>query len=147
MVIEQVAKSGGRVRCLKYPRSELGQLVFEDLVARGRGVASAGNWRSVVNKFLSVVGEAPAYERSDVVKFVLYLRSEGLKQSSIFSCVRALKGLYRVQGWPGGFPKLAMRGINADDVKRTIFSYEDVADLIRKVRSVGSEREKCFLCL
>jgi hypothetical protein len=42
------------------------------------------------------------------VKFVAELRQQGMKQNSINSRLKALRLLYQIQNWDGGFPRLAM---------------------------------------
>jgi hypothetical protein len=55
------------------------QLVYHDLIGRGRHVEIARRWRSLVQKFKACCGIKDSYDRADVVKFTAELRQEGMK--------------------------------------------------------------------
>jgi len=67
------------------------QLVYHDLIARGRQVETARRRRSLVQRFEACCGVKDDYSRSDVIKFLAQLRSEGIKQNTINSRLRSIK--------------------------------------------------------
>jgi len=121
------------------------ELIYMDLIARGRQEATARAWRGVVLRFEECCGVKDEYVRADVIKFVGELRSEGIKQSSINTKLRAVKLLCKVQGWDKSFPELAMPKVRRCDVSRPVLSSEDVGIMIRKAKSLCSEREVAYL--
>lgn len=125
--------------------SELGALVYEDLIARGRRLSTAKQWRALAEKFEGCCGVKAVYERSDVIKFLAMLRSEGHKQSSINTMIRPIKLLAEVQMWQ--FPRLAMKKVRESDINRPVFSFAEVNELIRRGREVLSARELADLAL
>jgi integrase len=121
------------------------QLVYHDLIARGRKVETARRWRSLVQKFEACCGIKGSYNRADVVKFIAELRKEGMKQSSINSRLKALRLLCQIQNWDGGFPRLAMPKIKDSEVNRPSFSVDEVVYIISKAKEVCNERELSFI--
>ena len=116
------------------------ELVYHDLVARGRKVETARRWRSLVQRLEDCCGVKDSYNRADVVKFVAELRQEGMKQSSINARLKALRLLCQIQNWDGGFPRLAMPKVKDSEVNRPIFTTEQVVHIISRAREVCSER-------
>jgi hypothetical protein len=121
------------------------ELVYHDLIARGRKVETARQWRSLVQRFEACCGVKDSYNRADVVKFVAQLRQEGMKQNSINARLKALRLLCQVQNWEGGFPRLAMPRVKSSEVNRPVFSTDQVVHIISRAREVCSERELSFL--
>ena len=121
------------------------QLVYHDLIARGRQVETARRWRALVKRFEACCGAKDSYNRADVVKFVAELRQEGMKQSSINARLKALRLLCEIQNWDGGFPRLAMPKVKNSEVSRPIFSTEQVVHIITKAKEVCNGRELGFL--
>ena len=117
------------------------QLVYHDLIARGRQVETARRWRSLVQKFEACCGAKDSYYRADVVKFIAELRQQGMKQSSINSRLKALRLLCQIQNWDGGFPRLAMPKVKNSEVNRPLFTTDQVVHIISRAREVCSERE------
>ena len=121
------------------------QLVYHDLIARGRQVETARRWRSLVQRFEACCGVKDSYHRADVVKFVAELRHEGMKQNSINSRLKALRLLCQIQNWDGGFPRLAMPKVKNSEISRPAFSVDEVIHIISKAIEVCIERELGFL--
>jgi integrase len=121
------------------------QLVYHDLIARGRQVETARRWRSLVQRFEACCGVKESYDRADVVKFVAELRQEGMKQSSINARLKPLRLLCQIQNWDGGFPRLAMPKVRDSEVNRPSFSLDEVVHIISKAKEVCNERELSFL--
>jgi len=121
------------------------QLVYHDLIARGREVETARRWRSLVQRFEACCGIKDLYDRADVVKFIAELRQEGMKQSSINARLKALRLLCQIQNWDGGFPRLAMPKVMDSEVSRPVFTADEVVHIIRRPKEVCSERELAFL--
>ena len=121
------------------------QLVYHDLIARGRQVETARRWRSLVQRFEACCGVKDSYHRADVVKFVAELRQEGMKQNSINSRLKALRLLCQIQNWDGGFPRLPMPKVKDSEVNRPVFTADEVVHIISRVKEVCSERELAFL--
>ena len=121
------------------------QLVYDDLIARGKQVETAKRWRSLVQRFEACCGVKDSYNRADVVKFVAELRQEGMKQNSINARLRALRLLCQIQNWHGGFPRLAMPKVKDSEVNRPSFSVDEVVYIINKAKEVCNERELSFI--
>ena len=121
------------------------ELVYHDLIARGRRVETARRWRALVQRFEGCCGIKDSYNRADVVKFVAELRQEGMKQSSINARLKALRLLCQIQNWDGGFPRLAMPKVKNSEVNRPLFTRDQVVHIIGRAREVCNERELSFL--
>jgi integrase len=121
------------------------ELVYYDLIARGKQVETAKRWRALVQKFEACCGIKDSYDRADVVKFVAELRQEGMKQNSINARLKALRLLCQIQNWDGGFPRLAMPKVKNSEVSRPAFTVEEVSHMMRKAKEICSERELAFL--
>jgi hypothetical protein len=120
-------------------------LVYEDLVARGKQVRTAKNWRAYVVMFEGCCGVKDSYVRGDIIKFLAVLRGKGVTQNSINSIMRPLKLLCEVQKWPDGFPRLAMPKVIGDELCRPVLSLGEVHSLIINARQVCDARELAFL--
>jgi hypothetical protein len=79
------------------------------------------------------------------VKFVAELRQQGMKQNSINARLKALRLLCQIQNWAGGFPRLAMPKVKNSEVRRPLFTRDQVVHIISRAREVCSERELSFL--
>jgi len=121
------------------------QLVYHDLIARGRQVETARRWRALVKRFEACCGAKDSYNRADVVKFVAELRQEGMKQSSINARLKALRLLCQIQNWDGGFPRLSMPKVKNSEVNRPLFTAGQVVHIISRAKEACSERELAFL--
>jgi integrase len=121
------------------------QLVYHDLIARGRQVETARRWRALVQRFEACCGVKDSYDRADVVKFIAELRQEGMKQNSINARLKSLRLLCEIQNWHGGFPRLAMPKVKDSEVNRPFFAADEVVHIISKAKEACSERELSFL--
>ncbi|MBA7582299.1 hypothetical protein ES708_24227 [subsurface metagenome] len=127
--------------------AKLGDMVYQDLVARGRKEATAQQWRALADKFGDCCGVKDAYDRTDVVKFLAQLRREGHKQSSINVMIRPIKLLAQIQKWPDGFPRLAMPKVRVSDVERPFLNHDEVCEMIRRAKVFCNEGELAYLAL
>jgi hypothetical protein len=50
------------------------ELVYHDLIARGRQVETAKQWRALVQRFEACCGIKDSYNRADVIKFIADIR-------------------------------------------------------------------------
>ena len=121
------------------------ELVYDDLIARGKQVETAKRWRALVQRFEGCCGIKGSYDRADVIKFIAELRKEGMKQNSINSRLKALRLLCQIQNWDGGFPRLAMPKVKNSEVNRPLFTTDQVVHIITKAKDVCNERELGFL--
>ncbi|MBA7562068.1 hypothetical protein ES708_03717 [subsurface metagenome] len=126
---------------------KLGDMVYEDLIARGKDVETARQWCRWVGRFVGICGEKDDYDRSDVIKFLAGLREMGFKQNSINTMVRPIRLLCRIQGWSGGFPRVGMVKVRESDIKRSVFSRDEVCEMIRCGKAVLDGRELAYLAL
>ena len=125
--------------------ASVAERVYMDLVARGKDRETARRWRYLTMKFEACCGSKSKYDRDDVVKYLCRLREEGYRQSSIDVMVRPVKLLAQIQEW--SFPRLAMPKVRERDVKRPIFSCEQVCQMVRRGKEVLSARELAYLAL
>ncbi|MBA7544530.1 hypothetical protein ES705_36889 [subsurface metagenome] len=124
----------------------LRELVYNELMGLGKTEAAAKEWGAVAAEFELVCGQKGSYTRADVMTFLIHLRKRGLLQSTIEKDLKAIKVVARVQGWQ--FPKLPLRRMNPDEVRRTIFAKETVGSLITLGRQgLLSRVELCYLAL
>lgn len=127
--------------------SRLGNLVYEDLIARGRKEATARQWRAMVVRFEGWCGIKDSYGRSDVIKYLAELRKLGYKQSTLGVMIRPIKLLAQIQKWPDGFPRLAMPKVRSSDVKRPFLNHDEVCEMIRRAKVFCNRRELAYLAL
>jgi len=123
----------------------LAEKVYMDLMARGKDIETAKRWRHWIMKFEGCSGTKSKYGRDDVIRYLSCLREQGYRQSSIDVMVRPLKLLAQIQGW--SFPRLAMPKVRDGDVRRPMFSHEEVCQMIRRGKEVLSARELAYLAL
>ncbi len=128
----------------------LRDLIYSDLLARGRTEAIAKEWGAIAAEFETVCGLKDKYGREDVVRFVAHLRKRGLQDTTIHKDLKAIRLLCQIQPerWPEtGFPKLAMRRIRQDEIKRPKFGKEQLISLVTMGRSLLDEVELAYLAL
>lgn len=122
---------------------KLGNLVYEDLVARGKDIKTARKWCNWTVRFEKCCGEKEEYGRADVIKFLAMLRNEGHKQNSINTMIRPIKLLAQVQGWP--FPRMAIAKVREDEINRPVLTRDEVCEMIRRGKRVLNGRELACL--
>lgn len=131
----------------------LRDLIYNDLIARGKTEAIAKEWGSVAAEFEQVCGLKESYTRTDVTAFLARLRQRGLLQSTINKDLKALKLLAEIQHWGEGpqgrdFPKLSLKRVSPDEIRRTILSKESIGSMITMGKQgLLSTTELCFLAL
>ena len=124
----------------------LRQLIYNDLIARGKTEAVAKEWGAVAAEFEQVCGLKGSYNRADVTAFLAHLRNRGLSQSTIQKDLKTLKLLAQIQEWQ--FPKLSMRRVRPDEVRRTILTKDTIGSIITLGRQgLLSNIELCYLAL
>ncbi|MBA7693358.1 hypothetical protein ES703_101939 [subsurface metagenome] len=124
---------------------KLAELIYNDLVARGKKVDTAQHWKSWATRFEQVCGIKENYDRSDVIKFLNWEREQGFIQNSINTHLRPIKLLAHIQGWT--FPKLSMPRVKPEDVTRTIFTKEQVISLIQLGKQFLEPKQLSYLAL
>ena len=125
--------------------ARLAEKVYMDLMARGKDIETARNWRHMIMKFEDCCGIKSKYDRDDVIRYLCWLREQGYRQSSINVMLRPVKLLAQIQGW--FFPRLAMPKVREDDVNRPILSNEQIGLMIKRGKEVLSHRELAYLAL
>lgn len=123
----------------------LRELLYSDLMARGRTEAVAKEWGAVAEEFSAVCSEKESYTRADVTLYLTHLRKRDLTQSTIDKNLKSIRLLSQIQGWD--FPKLSLRRTSPDDITRTILPKNEVAALIIVGKSLFNEHELCYLAL
>ncbi|NVM24247.1 MAG: hypothetical protein HWN68_21015, partial [Desulfobacterales bacterium] len=108
---------------------ELAEMIYNDLIGRGKEVDTAQHWRTWTERFEKVCGTKKKYDRQDLMKFLAWEREQGFTQNSINTHLRPIKLLAQIQKWD--FPKLSMRKVRDEDITRTIFTREQVISLIQ----------------
>ncbi len=131
----------------------LKELIYNDLIARGKTEAVAKEWGAVAAEFEKVCGEKESYSRADVTAFLAHLRKRGILQSTINKDLKAIKLLAEIQHWGAGpegkdFPKLTLRRVSPDEIRRTILSKETIGTMITMGKQgLLKDTELCFLAL
>lgn len=124
----------------------LNEMVYNELMGLGKTEAVAKEWGAVAAEFERVCGYKESYARSDVMAFLTHLRKRGLLQSTIKKDLKAIKVVARVQGWD--FPKLPLRGLSPDEIRRTILTRETIGSMITLGKEgLLSDNELCYLAL
>lgn len=124
---------------------KIADMIFDDLVARGKGLHTANQWRVWMVRFELACGVKERYEREDVIRFLGEERKRGYCQNTINTHEKPVKLLASIQGWD--YPKLSMRKVKDSEVNRPIFEREEVEVMIRVGRKVLSGRELAYLAL
>jgi integrase len=125
--------------------NSLCQLVYDDLIARGRTLNVAKEWSAIAAEFEQVCGYKEIYTRADLTLYLGHLRKRGLLQSTINKNLKTIKLLSQIQGWD--YPKLSFRKVSPDEVKRPIFTKEHVQSLILIGKTLFESVELCYLAL
>ena len=131
----------------------LRQFIYNDLMARGKTEAVAKEWGSVAAEFEQVCGFKDTYTRADLTAFLTHLRKRGILQSTIDKDLKAIKLLAEIQHWGEGpqgtdFPKLSLRRVKPDEIRRTILSKQTIGSMITLGKQgLLKDIELCFLAL
>lgn len=124
--------------------SKLADMIYEDLVARGKKRDTAVHWRTWIERFESVCGSQDVYGRSDIVKYLAWCRGQGFSQNAINTMMRPLKLLAQIQGWT--YPKVAMVKVRDSDISRPILDCDEVVSLINR-KGLFDARELALLAM
>lgn len=108
--------------------SRLRELIYNDLIGRGRSNAVAKEWGAVAAEFEQVCGYQEKYTRADIILFLVHLRKRKLAQSTIDKNLKAIKLLSQIQQWE--LPDLNMRRVSPDEIRRPILDKDRVISLI-----------------
>lgn len=126
--------------------AELAEKIYEDLIGRrGSSHDTAKHWMTWTERFENVCGVKEKYDRSDIIKFLTWEREQGFSENSIKTHLRPIKLLAQIQGWD--FPKLIFRKIRVDEITRTIFTRDQVINLIQMGRKLLEPNELSWLAL
>ncbi|MBA7676001.1 hypothetical protein ES703_84241 [subsurface metagenome] len=130
----------------------LRNIIYNDLLARGKTEAIAKEWGAVAAQFEQVCGYKGKYTREDLTLFLSYMRERGLCQNTIYKNLKAIKLLAELQHWGEGpqgadFPKLIMRRVSDAEVNRPIFTKDEVISLILNGKRLLTPPHLCFLAL
>jgi len=124
----------------------LRDIVYNELMGLGKTEAVAKEWGAVAAEFEQVCGEKRSYTRADVIAFLAHLRKRGLRHSTIEKDLKAIKVLARAQEWE--FPKLPLRRVRPDEIRRTILTKKAVGSIIIMGRQgLLKDIELCYLAL
>ncbi|GAH68125.1 unnamed protein product [marine sediment metagenome] len=124
----------------------LREIVYNELMGLGKTEAVAKEWGAVAAEFEQVCGCKESYARADVIAFLAHLRERRLAQSTIRKDLKAIKVLARSQGWQ--FPKLPLRRVRPDEIRRTILTKKAVGSMITLGRQgLLKDIELCYLAL
>lgn len=125
--------------------TDLGEMIYQDLVARGKKEYTAREWRSKTDRFVRIIGNKPTYDRNDVTKYLVAMRNIGHCQNTINKDLKPLHLLAQLQNWQ--FPKMSMKKVHKEDVTRTILSVEEIGQLILRGRQALPKNYQAFLAL
>ncbi|GAI36646.1 unnamed protein product, partial [marine sediment metagenome] len=78
--------------------AKLAEMIYNDLIARGREQDTARHWKTWTERFEQVCGVKEKYDRSDVIKFLAWEREQKFTQNSINTHLRPIKLLAQIQG-------------------------------------------------
>ena len=123
----------------------LRELIYNDLMARGKTEAIAKEWGAVAAELERVCGFKEKYARADVTAFLSHLRKRDILQSTIDKDLKAIKLLSQIQGWD--FPKLSLRRVSPDEIRRTILSKDVIGGMITMGKQLLTDVELCYLAL
>jgi len=126
--------------------SKLGELVYKDLVARGKSLKTARSWRGIMDRFQNVCGDKEGYCRADVIKYLVDCRERGIRQNSIVTMLRPVKLLWQILEL-GEFPKLAMPQVKTTDVSRPILGSEEIVKMIKEGKHILDKQSLAYLAL
>jgi len=127
----------------------LRDVVYNDIIARGKTEAVAKEWAAVAAEFEKVCDLKTVYTRTDVTAFLSHLRQRGLLQSTINKDLKALKLLSQIQPerWPDGFPQLSLKRVSSDEIRRTILSKDAIGSMITLGKKLLKPVELSYLAL
>ncbi len=131
----------------------LREIIYNDIIARGKTEAIAKEWGAVAAEFEQVCGLKETYTRADITAFLAHLRKRGLLTSTIDKDLKTLKLLSEIQHWGQGpqgsdFPKLSLKRVSPDEIRRTILSKETIGSMISLGKQdILTNIECCFLAL
>ena len=124
---------------------KLAEVIYKDLLARGKKNDTALHWRTWTERFETVAGIRAKYTRNDVIDYLEWCRRQGFAQNSINTMLRPLKLIAQIQGWQ--FPKLSMKKVEETEVNRPMFKREEVEEMIKVGKQRLNERELAVLAL
>lgn len=124
---------------------KLAEVIYKDLLARGKKSDTALRWRTWAERFETVAGIRAKYTRNDVIDYLEWCRRQGFAQNSINTMLRPLKLIAQIQGWQ--FPKLSMKKVEETEVNRPMFKREEVEEMIKVGKQRLNERELAVLAL
>ena len=132
--------------------THLRDIIYNDILGRGKTDAAAKEWGSVAAEFELVNGLKEKYTRAHVTAFLVHLRKRGLLQSTINKYLKAIRLLAEIQHWGEGpqgtdFPKLSLKRISDDEIRRTILSKESIGSVITLGKKLLNANELCLLAL
>ena len=131
----------------------LRELIYSDILGRRGNENTAKEWGAIAAQFEQVCGYKEKYTRQDLTLFLAYLRKErGLCQNTIYKYLKPLKLLSQLQEWGAGpkgddFPKLSMRRVKPDEVKRPMLGKDEVISLVLTGKQLLDPTQLCFLAL
>jgi hypothetical protein len=108
--------------------SRLRELIYNDLIGRGRTSAVAKEWGAIAAELERVCTYKEKYTRADITAFLVHLRKRGLTQNTINKDLKVIRLLSQIQGWE--LPKLSMRPVSPDEIQRPILEKDQVISLI-----------------
>lgn len=124
----------------------LKEIIYDDVLGRGKTEAVAKEWGSIAAEFESVCSKKKDYTREDITTFLVHLRNRGLRQTTINKYLKPIKLLAQIQGWE--FPELSLRQISPDEIWRPILSKKTIGRMIILGRQhCLSDMEFCYLAL
>ncbi len=124
---------------------KLAEMIYKDLLARGKKRDTAIRWRTWAERFETVAGTRAKYIRNDVVDYLEWCRRQGFAQNSINTMIRPLKLSAQIQGWQ--FPKLSMKKVEETEVSRPMFRSDEVEEMIKVGKQRLNERELAVLAM
>jgi len=124
---------------------ELAEMIYKDLLARGKKRDTAVQWRKWTERFEDVAGKKKKYSRNDLVDYLEWCRRQGFAQNSINTMLRPLKLLAQIQGW--SFPRLSMKKVEETEVNRPMLKREEVEEMIKAGKKRLSARELAVLVM
>ena len=131
----------------------LRDLIYKDLIARGRTEAIAKEWGAVAAEFEQVCALKEKYTRNDVTAFLAHLRKRGLGASTIDKDLKTIKLLSVIQHWGAGpdgsdFPKLSLTQVSEDEIRRTILEKNVIGSMITWGKQGAlNDTELCYMAL
>ncbi|RJQ37635.1 MAG: hypothetical protein C4555_05995 [Dehalococcoidia bacterium] len=127
--------------------SPYGEMVYLDLIGRGKTLHTARQWGNLISNFEQICGNKSSYDRSDVIKYLAARRQVNINNNSLVRTeLAALKLLWQLLEIDK-FPKLNMPKVRNYDVLRPILTKEQIIQLIQSSFNSVSLRNQAFLAL